>query len=109
MRPQPVSVVPLLAPEDERKEPAQPPPPREPHRTLLERALQLPPLPRIPASAPAPAAAPAPPPVDVEAQRGVRVAVLVAMPVQTRRHRADDEPLPELVFGTADVVWDRKA
>lgn len=95
----PVSVAPLPHPTA-----APPPPAPEPplRRTLVERIFQLPPLPRIP-PLPLPAPKPEEPQVDVAAQRGVRVAVLVAMPAQ---RRADPHgELPEVLFGTSDVLW----
>ncbi|KZW02991.1 hypothetical protein EXIGLDRAFT_744204 [Exidia glandulosa HHB12029] len=115
----PVSVVPLLASTtDSGSARATTPVARPVHRTLFERALQLPPLPRLPASSSAPAAAPPTTQptsaiTDLESQPGVRVAVLVAMPTQQRRsthaRNPDDEPLPEVVLGTSDVVWNSGA
>lgn len=106
----PVSVAPLPSPTSATTPAPDAPATREPQQTLFERMLHLPPLPRIP-SAPAPAPPPVavtpPSAVDVDQHRGIRVAVLIAMPPHQRRHRSDDEPLPEVVFGTSDIVWNR--
>ncbi|EJD38300.1 hypothetical protein AURDEDRAFT_116563 [Auricularia subglabra TFB-10046 SS5] len=102
----PVSVAPLQLPSATAPPSPPPPPPPPLRRTLFERIFQLPPLPRIPPAgaqqqdAGAKADAPR---IDLESLRGVRIAVLVAMPTQ-HRHDAHGE-LPEVLFGTSDIVW----